>query len=356
MDKSKNSRMAIVDLWKFIAAVMIMIHHLYYLSPAFEGKDYPGYFAWIYVEFFFILTGFFTYRHFARSDKQENIVRSSLSYTWRKFKPFLPFTTVAITLQYLLSAPYTELLQHSYRKFLYSFADYPLEVLLLGEAHGSQQRLVPIWFLSAMLIVFPLIGLLSQLKNKYLILLISGVYPLFYYGRTTLGNRVWPDDLLRALAGLLLGVFLCVLCDMIREKKLIPHNNTAARLLTALEIICMLLAFLFIIRADKSLWRVIILLFAIGLSVMLSGRSMTARLQSPVIAYLGKLSMPMFIWQWVVATMVIRLNQLAALPTAVSVALYFVGTLVISAVSYQIVETVKAQRSLPPHDLPRALK
>ena len=55
MDKSKNSRMAIVDLWKFIAAVMIMIHHLYYLSPAFEGKDYPGYFAWIYVEFFFIL-------------------------------------------------------------------------------------------------------------------------------------------------------------------------------------------------------------------------------------------------------------------------------------------------------------
>ena len=74
MDKSKNSRMAIVDLWKFIAAVMIMIHHLYYLSPAFEGKDYPGYFAWIYVEFFFILTGFFTYRHFARSDKQENIL------------------------------------------------------------------------------------------------------------------------------------------------------------------------------------------------------------------------------------------------------------------------------------------
>ena len=75
-----------------------------------------------------------------------------------------------------------------------------------------------------------------------------------------------------------------------------------------------------------------------------------------MIAYLGKLSMPMFIWQWVVATMVIRLNQLAALPTAVSVALYFVGTLVISVVSYQIVETVKAQRSLPPHDLPRALK
>ena len=344
MDSSKNSRMAIVDLWKFIAAVMIMIHHLYYLSPAFEGKDYPGYFSWIYVEFFFILTGYFTYRHFERQGRQENIVRSSLSYTWRKFKPFLPYTTIAVTLQYLLSAPYTELLRHSYRKFLYSFADYPSEVLLLGEAHSSQQRLVPIWFLSAMLIVFPLVGLLAQLKNKYLILLIAGAYPLFYYGRTQLGNRVWPDDLLRAAAGLLLGVFLCVLCDMIREKRLIPQSKNTTRLLTVIEIMCMLLAFLFIIRADKSLWRVIILLFAVGLSVMLSGRSMTAGWKSPVVAYLGKLSMPMFIWQWVAATMVIRLGQLVPLPTAVSVALYFVGTFLISVVSYQLVEAFRKKQ------------
>lgn len=344
MVNNKSTRTAIVDLWKFIAAIMIMIHHLYYLSPAFEGKDYPGYFSWIYVEFFFILTGYFTCRHFARQDRQDNIVRSSLSYTWHKFKPFLPYTTIAITLQYLLSAPYTALMQGSYRRFLYSFADYPLEVMLLGEAHSSDQRLVPIWFLSAMLIVFPLVGLLVQLKNKYLILLISGIYPLFYYGRVTLANRVWPDDHLRALAGLLLGVFLCMVCDMIRERRLIPQNKNTAKLLTATEIVCMLLAFLFIIRADKSLWRVIILLFAAGLSIMLSGRSMTAKLQSPVIAYLGKLSMPMFIWQWVVATMVIRLGQLVPLPTAVSVALYFVGTLLISVVSYQIVESFSKKR------------
>ena len=337
MSNRINSRMAIVDLWKFLAAVMIMIHHLYYLSPAFEGKDYPGYFGWIYVEFFFILTGYFTYRHFTRSDRQENIVRSSLSYTWHKFKPFLPYTTIAVTLQYLLSAPYTALMQGSYRKFIYSFADYPLELMLLGEAHVSKQRLVPIWFLSAMLIIFPLVGLLSQLKNKYLTLLISGLCPLFYYGRVQLGNRVWPDDLLRAAAGLLLGVFLCVLSDLIREKQLIPQSKAMTKLLTAIEIMCMLLAFLFIIRADKSLWRVIILLFAAGLSIMLSGRSMTAKLQSPVIAYLGKLSMPMFIWQWVVATAVIRLGQLVPLPTAVSVGLYFVGTFLVSAVSYHIV-------------------
>lgn len=348
MSNSKSNRMAIVDLWKFIAAVMIMIHHLYYLSPDFEGRDYPGYFAWIYVEFFFILTGYFTCRHFTGQDRQENIVRSSLSYTWQKFKPFLPYTTVAITLQYLLSAPYTVLMQGSYRRFLYSFADYPLEVMLLGEAHASQQRLVPIWFLSAMLIVFPLVGLLAQLKNKYLILLISGAYPLFYYGRATLANRVWPDDLLRALAGLLLGVFLCVLCDLIRERQLIPRNKITAKLLTAIETVCMLLAFLLIIRADKSLWRLIILLFAAGLSIMLSGRSMTSKLQSPVIAYLGKLSMPMFIWQWVVATIVIRLGQLTPLPTAVSVALYFVGTLIISAVSYRIVESLRKKRKTAP--------
>ena len=341
---NSTHRMAIVDLWKFIAAVMIMIHHLYYLAPAFEGRDYPGYFSWIYVEFFFILTGYFTYRHFAGQDRPENAVRSSLSYTWQKFKPFLPYTTIAITLQYLLSAPYQTLLHGSYRRFLYSFANYPFELMLLGEAHTSDQRLVPIWFLSAMLIVFPLVALIAQLKNKYLILMISGLYPLFYYGRVKLANRVWPDDLLRALAGLLLGVFLCVLADLIREKKLIPDSRHMTRLLTATEVVCMLLSMLFIIRADKALWRVIILLFAVGLSIMLSGRSLSAKLQSPVLAYLGKLSMPMFIWQWAVATAVIRLDQLVALPTAASVALYFIGTFLISALSYQIVERVNEKR------------
>ncbi|WP_405345041.1 hypothetical protein [Ruminococcus sp.] len=49
----------------------------------------------------------------------------------------------------------------------------------------------------------------------------------------------------------------------------------------------------------------------------------------------------MFIWQWVTATIVIRLGQLVPLPTAVSVALYFAGTLLISAVSYRIVESFK---------------
>ena len=345
MGDKASGRMAIVDLWKFIAAVMIMVHHLYVVAPAFENRDYPGYFSWIYVEFFFILTGYFTYRRFARKDRREDVFRSTLSYTWQKFKPFLPYTTIAITLQYLLSAPYGELIRGSFRKFLYSFANLPLELMLLGEAHTSDQRLVPIWFLSAMLLVFPIVALISQLKNKYLILMISGLYPLFYYGRVKLANRIWPDDLLRALAGLLLGVFLCVLTDMIREKKLIPQGKAATRLLTATEIVCMLLATLFIVRSDKSLWRVIILLFAVGICVMLSGSSLTSKLRSPVIAYLGKLSMPMFIWQWVTATGIKRLNQLIPLSTGARVAIYFIGTLLISALSYQLIEHVNKRKN-----------
>ena len=114
MGDKTSGRMAIVDLWKFIAAVMIMVHHLYEVAPVFENRDYPGYFSWIYVEFFFILTGYFTYRRFARKDRREDVFRSTLSYTWQKFKPFLPYTTIAITLQYLLSAPYGELIRGSF--------------------------------------------------------------------------------------------------------------------------------------------------------------------------------------------------------------------------------------------------
>lgn len=210
-------RLSIVDLWKFIAAVLIMIHHLYHLGGQFTGA-YFGRFAWIFVEFFFILTGWFTYHHFSTTDKKPDIFRSGLKYTLAKFRPFLPYTTAAITLQYLVSAPYSFIKSGHVVRFLSHFNHYPLEVLLVGEAQQSEQLLVPIWFLSAMFMVFPIVVFLCQMKNKYLLLTISGLYSLLYYGQVQLSNRIWPDDLFRALAGMLLGVSVCIATELLKEK------------------------------------------------------------------------------------------------------------------------------------------
>ena len=58
MSKSKNSS---IELLRFIAALLIMYHHTWILrgDEGFAFKD-----AWVYVEFYLILTGLFTTMHF----------------------------------------------------------------------------------------------------------------------------------------------------------------------------------------------------------------------------------------------------------------------------------------------------
>lgn len=334
-------RLSIVDFWKFFAAFLIMVHHLYYLGNPFKG-DYYGRFAWIYVEFFFILTGYFTYNHFSKNNKHGNIFKSGLSYTFTKFLPFIPYTTVVISLQYIISAPFGLLKSGNIKSFLSHFINYPLEVLLIGETQQSNQLLAPIWFLSSMLLVFPIFTFICQMKNKYLLLTISGMYSLFYYGQVQLCNRIWPDDLLRALAGMLTGVSVCILTELIKEK--ISFKKEFYASVTLIEFICMFFILFVTIFNLNPLTKWVIILFALGVGIMLSGFSFSSKLHSNFISFLGKISMPLFIWHWFVATLVNKVNKLVVLSTPIRILLYFGGTLALSVVSYLLVNMIKRKK------------
>lgn len=338
-------RLSIVDFWKFFAAILIMIHHLYCLGNPFTG-EYYGKFAWIYVEFFFILTGYFTYCHFSNINNRDNVFKSGLKYTFTKFLPFIPYTTVVISLQYVISAPFGLLNSGNIKHFLSHFINYPLEVLLIGEAQQSDQLLAPIWFLSSMLLVFPVFTFLCQMKNKYLLLTISGMYSLIYYGQVQLGNRIWPDDLLRALAGMLTGVSVCILTELIKKRISLKKKSYAS--ITLIESACMLFVLFVTVFNLTSLTKCVVIAFALGIGAMLSGYSFSSKLHSNFISFLGKISMPMFIWHWFVATMINRINQLIVLLTPIRLLLYFGGTITLSIVSYLLVNMIKTGSSLEP--------
>ena len=336
-----KKRIRIIDLWRFIAAILIMIHHLYLLGYSFEERQYLGYFSLIFVEFFFIITGYFTCLHFERTENKD-IFKSSLEYLVYKFLPFLPYTTIAITLQYIVSAP----INSGLKAFLANFLNYPFEVLLLGEVHVSFQKLAPIWFLSAMLLTLPVITIISQLKNKNMVLLISGLTPLFYYGQspTTYFSRIWPDDLLRAVSGMLLGVFICTITKVLKEKKLMIKSKKTRCIMTLLEVFCLLFVLIATIFNFRSLKNLVILSFALSIFAMLSGYSYSAELNCTFFTYLGKISMPIFIWHGLVASALNRLNSVFDVPVFVSVVLYFLGTLLVSIVSFAVVEHLKKKR------------
>lgn len=59
-NKVTNNRSGFIDIIRFIAALLIMAHHMYHIGLQY----YPFWDCWIYTEFFLLITGYFTAKHF----------------------------------------------------------------------------------------------------------------------------------------------------------------------------------------------------------------------------------------------------------------------------------------------------
>lgn len=59
-NKVTNNRSGFIDIIRFIAALLIMAHHMYNIGLQY----YPFWDCWIYTEFFLLITGYFTAKHF----------------------------------------------------------------------------------------------------------------------------------------------------------------------------------------------------------------------------------------------------------------------------------------------------
>lgn len=79
-----------VDLYRMIAAVIVVFYHSYHLDNIHLypfGGD-------IFVEAFFLLTGYFTTFHFKNSHKTKTcgeVLTDSVIYTCKIFKRFIPY-------------------------------------------------------------------------------------------------------------------------------------------------------------------------------------------------------------------------------------------------------------------------
>lgn len=171
-------RIGKIELMRFLGAVLIMNAHFGY-------QDRPFQLSWFFVEFFYIITGYFTMRHFEKQEPQEHFeaVKIAVEYTGKKFVQFLPYTTGAILITYI-AMNWHYIGEGAFGNFIRSFENMPFEMLYLSEAAPEGSLLFTMWFLSAMCLVFPFFCLLLMMRNRRLSGMICFYVALFYYLHT----------------------------------------------------------------------------------------------------------------------------------------------------------------------------
>lgn len=330
--KERNYR---VEFCRFLACCIIMTHHAYVLG--FSG-EYPFERGWAWVDYFFMLTGFFTIMHFKKNPPAEGTCgRTAMKYTLNKFKGFMPLAVFCILGEYLVTVLYSK--PESLGLALRGFINMPFEMLMLSSAFHFNPSLSPIWYLAAMFITLPVLCY-AVTKWSEIWYILCLLVPLWFYGSYGVTSvRDWPLEPYRAFACMAFGTCCYYIAEWIKTKQFKVFGKAV---LTVLELGSLILAVLLTERSSPEL-VFLVLLFPIQISIMMSNESFLSCVNAGPInklfAFLGKMSLPMFIIHWLVATIVGK--NMAAGYTSLIV--YFGSTMILAAF-YVMMKGLKKKR------------
>lgn len=207
-----NKRKSTLDIWKLIAAFLILGHHA---SSIGQKGDYYFHGAYVYTEFFFMISGYFMTRALT-----EGKVSEPWEYTKKTWKKVFPYTTLAMLIYYAATAA----LSGSLKSAGTILMKLPFELLYLSELHITRAEFGQLWYLAAMLIVMPLICWIFM-KDRNFFKISIFLFPLIWYGYCfstwgQLGHRGVFIDLIRAVTNILLGGAAFVVVEKINQKKI----------------------------------------------------------------------------------------------------------------------------------------
>lgn len=298
----KNEKNSVMELTRFIAAVIIMTHHSFVVCKV--PDLYPTLNGWIYVEFFLVLTGFLTARHFDTCEfSNESKYKVAVEYTIKKFLPMMPyilFFTIAIWLLEGICIGIRE--GWTWNVFIaYYCGDFISDIFMISGSYSSP-KLAPLWYIYAMVLVFPFFSVMLQRKDRYQIMTICLLFPLIFYGFKGIDGYVgMPFSLLRVLSGMMLGAFGYEIV-MIFKIYLTRANRIV---LSVIEFMTGLIPMWICVRNlvfyGYTTNRTVLLCFVIYIMLALSGFTITSNMSCRLFDYLGKLSVLIYIDHYFVA-------------------------------------------------------
>jgi len=263
-----------IEIIRFLAAVIIMNGHA--VSLGFNSER-PFMYGWIYVEFFFIVTGFFTAGYFSKKNSNGypgyiNILKVSAGYTVSKFIPFLAYTIIPVIITYVFrNLPF--LSEAGKVSFINRLTRLPAELLYLSEASPHGTLSYPLWFLSAMFIALPFICIILNIKIVKLDLFIAVGYCAFYYQIADFGLIAMPNTIFRAFGGMCLGIIIWHFTEWIRVKTI---RFPLRVMITVIEVFTFILP-LFISFMNYSMRDFQLICFILWMAAIQSGQSLIPR-------------------------------------------------------------------------------
>lgn len=290
-DKKKCGFISVI---KFIFCSLIILMH-WNIPSDFSKYMFEG--GYICVDFFFILQGFFLIRNW---DKEDSYIVTR-DYLLNRVKRFFPTVLFASTIMFIIQIFDCVSIKNVERFIIefisqISFGSQLFSFMSLG-AGGI------FWFLSASIVGGTIIICLCKVLGKKIVFFIPFITAIMYnYIYKTAGNLdVWHTtifygilkiSLVRAFAGIFIGVFANIICDIIKKVKFKIGVCVVFRLMNIILVMFTIYNIIYSPHTVVDFYEVAIFAMILILSYNFFG------LNSNIITnYMDILCMPMYIFQ-----------------------------------------------------------
>ena len=335
-----------VDLWRFLAALCILCVHL---PAGLRGAvSLPGASllmpaGYLYVEFFFLVSGYLAAAHAERWPQQEPCEMRIGGYMAQKYRYFLCVAGPCVVLEYISNNAWAHVGFWDNVRILLGM---PAEFLLLKASGINPYTLAgPLWYLSALLLALPVVLYLAVRCHDIFRAYLVWALPPVCYGwlLMTYGNfdcMAAGSCLVRAFAGLCLGAGLRYIVVHLAQYSFTGPGRALMTLWEAAAMLGTLVLAGTDLVPSPTRDLAFLLLTATALVSAFLGQSGTARLQGRAFTLLGKISFPLYCCHSLVIEQVDQLAKRITIPVSGQFGLILAGSLLAAVLLLWIAETL----------------
>ena len=339
----KSVRSGKVDLLRFAFAVVVALYHLGCTKAYNMPLMQTGYLS---VEFFFLVTGYLM----AKSLYGKQVVGSAelcdscIGFIKKKYAGFGYHYWTAVVMICVAWLPYYN---YPLKKWLLKiFEGVPAFLHLQTFGFKTPAWLVPMWYLSAMLvsmlILTPILLKIPRLYSLYIAPVIAAFMLGFiyrYYGYFDVFSARWEGYInlgfLRAFAEISIGCF----CFYAVESGI--FKKTSEKMLSFVAVVLYIGIFLFMTgKYPYALQPLVIICMVFCVAVTFANKNTFKFLNNKFVYFLGRLSLPIYLCHHIARAYVFKISALSGHPMR-QLAVYLVMTAVVSVACLFIGDAVK---------------